>query len=73
MCYADGPMLILIIKHHFQRPFTACICVFEVITLVGSNQRNYFENAIVCNKLTLKTTAATQLNLRINHLITDII
>jgi len=29
----------------FQRAFTACSCVFKVITLVGSNQRNNFENA----------------------------
>ena len=37
----------------FQRAFTACACVFEVITLVDSNQRNYFENAR--SKPTLKT------------------
>jgi len=29
----------------FQRAFTACSCVFKAITLVGSNQGNYFENA----------------------------
>jgi hypothetical protein len=29
--------------------------------LVGSNQRNYFENTNACSKRTLKTTVATQL------------
>jgi len=30
---------------HVQRAFIACICcVFKVISLVGSNQRDYFEN-----------------------------
>jgi len=47
----------------FQRVFTACICVFKVITLIGSNQGNYFENAIACSKRTLKTTVAMQLKL----------
>ncbi len=28
----------------FTHAFTACSCVFKVITLVGSNQGNYFEN-----------------------------
>jgi len=46
----------------FQRAFTACSCVFKVITLVGSNQGNYFENATACSKRTLKTTVVTQLN-----------
>ncbi len=45
----------------FQRVFTACICVFKVITLVGSNQHNYFENASASSKRTLKMTFATQL------------
>jgi hypothetical protein len=31
------------------------------ITLVGSYQGNYFENATACSKRTLKTTVATQL------------
>ncbi len=31
------------------------------ITLVGSNQHNYFENANAYSKRTLKTTVATQL------------
>jgi len=30
---------------HFQRAFTACSCVFKVITLIDSNQDNNFENA----------------------------
>jgi len=29
----------------FQRAFTACSCVFKVITFVWANQGNYFENA----------------------------
>jgi hypothetical protein len=29
--------------------------------LIGSNQGNYFENAIACSKHTMKTTVATQL------------
>jgi len=46
----------------FTHAFTACGCVFREITLVGSNQGNYFENATACSKRTLKTTVATQLN-----------
>ena len=45
----------------FTHAFTACVCVFKEITLVGSNQGNYFENATACSKRTLKTTVATQL------------
>jgi len=45
----------------FQRAFTGCSCVFKVITLIGSNQGNYFENATACSKCMLKTTVATQL------------
>jgi len=40
----------------FQCAFTACSWIFKVITLVGSNQRNFFENANACSKRTLKTT-----------------
>ena len=47
----------------FQRAFTACCCVFKVITLVGSNQGNYFENANACSKRTLKTRVATRLKI----------
>jgi len=39
--------------------FTAS--VYEIITLVGSNQCNYFENATACSKRKFKTTVATQL------------
>ncbi len=39
-----------------------CGCVFKEITLFGSNQGNYFENATACSKRTLKTTVATKLN-----------
>jgi len=49
----------------FQRAFTACVCVFKEITLVGSNQRNYFENANACSKRTLKTTVTIQLKVTI--------
>jgi len=45
----------------FQRAFTACVCAFKVITLISSNQRNFFENANACSKRILKTTVATQL------------
>ncbi len=45
----------------FTHAFTACCCVYKEITLVGSNQGNYFENATACSKRTLKTTVATQL------------
>ncbi len=45
----------------FTHAFTACSCVFKEITLVGSNQGNYFENENACSKRTLKTTVATQL------------
>jgi hypothetical protein len=45
----------------FTHAFTACGCVFKEITLVGSNQGNYFENTTACSKRTLKTTVATQL------------
>ncbi len=45
----------------FMQAFTACSCVFKEITLVGSIQGNYFENATACSKRTLKTTVATQL------------
>ncbi len=48
-------------NERFTHEFTACGCVFKEITLVGSNQGNYFENVIACSKRTLKTTVATQL------------
>jgi len=47
----------------FTHAFTACGCVFKEITLVGSNQGNYIENATECKKRMLKTTVATQLKL----------
>jgi len=45
---------------HFTHAFTACGCVFKEITLVGSNQGNYFENATTCSKHMLKTRVTTQ-------------
>jgi len=50
----------------FTHAFTACKCVFKEITLVGSNQDNYFENANACSKRTMKTTVATQLKGRVS-------
>ena len=41
----------------FQNAFTACRCVFKEVTLVGSNQRNYLENAN--SKRKSKTRVAT--------------
>ncbi len=48
-------------NERFTHAFTACVCVFKEISLVGSNQGNYFENENACSKRTLKTTVATQL------------
>ena len=48
-------------KTRFRHAFTACSCVFKVITLVGSNHSNYFDNATACSKRTLKMRVATQL------------
>jgi len=47
------------IKAELRQSFSTCVCVFKVITLVGSNKRNYFQNANACSKRTLKTTVAT--------------
>jgi len=46
----------------FTHAFTACSCVFKVITLVWSNQRNFFENATTCSKRMRTTLVATQFN-----------
>ncbi len=48
-------------NNRFRRAFTACICIFKVITLVWGNQYNYFENATTCSERTLKTRVAMQL------------
>jgi hypothetical protein len=48
-------------KAALGRAFTACVRVSKEISLVGSNQGNYFENTTACSKRTLKTTVATQL------------
>jgi len=45
----------------FTHALTACGSVFKLITLAGSNQGNYFENATACSKRMSKTTVATQL------------
>jgi len=34
----------LVLKAELRQSFSTCVCIFTVITLVGSNQRNYFEN-----------------------------
>jgi hypothetical protein len=47
-----------------QHAFTARGCIFKEITLVGSNQRNYLENATSCSKRSMKTRVATQLNIQ---------
>ncbi len=49
-------------ESRFQGAFTACCCVFKVITLGCPNQSNYFKNATAaCSKSTLKTTVVTRL------------
>ena len=53
--YYSNPPLKLCLHMRFQHAFTACACVFEVISLVDSNQRNYFENTNACSERMLKT------------------
>jgi hypothetical protein len=48
-------------EERFTHALTAFGCVFKEITLVGSNQGNFFENATACSKRMMKTTVATQL------------
>ena len=33
----------------FQHAFTACFCVFKVVTLIGSNHHNFCQNATACS------------------------
>jgi hypothetical protein len=40
---------------------------FKEITLVGSSQGNYFENANACGKRMRKTLVATQLNRQVSN------
>ncbi len=47
--------------HHVVFLGVSLYAILKEITLVGSNQGNYFENATACSKRTLKTTVATQL------------
>jgi len=56
-----GSSIKLRCDERFMHAVTACGCVFKEITLVDSNQGNYFENATACSKRTLKSTVATQL------------
>jgi len=53
-------------KAELRQSFSMCVyCMhwrFQSVTLVGSNQHNYFENANACSKHTLKATVTTQLN-----------
>ncbi len=51
----------------FQVVFTACCWVFKEITLVGSNQSNYFESATACSKYKLKMRVAMQLKTSTVH------
>ena len=44
--------------------------IFKVVTLVGSNQHNYFENTTACSNRTPKTRVATRLR-RINDFFTE--
>jgi len=53
-------LLKLCCDERFTHAFFACGSVFKEITLVGSNQGNYFENATACSKRMRKTTVATQ-------------
>jgi hypothetical protein len=48
----------------FTHAFTACGCVFKEITLVGSNQGNYFENATACSKRNARRKRLSQLSFR---------
>jgi len=57
--------------NRFQHAFTACSCVFKVITLVWANQRNFFENAFTCSKRMRKTLVETQLKERIELPVRD--
>jgi len=41
----------------------AILCLIKVITLIGSNKGNYFENATACSKRMRKTLVATQLKM----------
>ncbi len=59
--FTGSKLLTLRCDERFTQAFTACSCVFKVITLVSSNKGNYFQNATACSKRTLKTTVATQL------------
>ena len=45
----------------FQRSFAAFCCFFKKITLVGVDQRYYFENTSTCSKYTLKVRVLTRL------------
>ncbi len=60
-CSSRNVCLKLRCDERFTHAFTACGSVFKEITLVGSNQGNFFENATACSKRTLKTTVETQL------------
>ena len=53
----------------FQHAFTVCCCDFKEVTMVGSNQRNYLENANTCSKCTLKTRVATRLRLSLEKVV----
>jgi len=55
----------------FTHAFTACGCVFKEITLVGSNQGNFFENATACSETHVETTVATQLKCNLKTKIND--
>jgi hypothetical protein len=54
-------LLFLLLKEIFELRQSFSTCVFKVITLVGLNQGNYFENSTTYSKRTPKTRVATQL------------
>ena len=51
-------ILRLVAKRVLNVRFTATLCVYIEITLVGSNQYTYIENANECSKRTIKTRLA---------------
>ncbi len=56
----------------FQRVFTACSCVFEVIALFWINQLNYFKNATSCSKRNSAQGMIWWLHLRLEAISTKI-
>jgi hypothetical protein len=55
-------------KDELRQSFSMCVycmlCVFKLISLVGYNQRNFFENTTACSKRILKNNCR---NSDLNH------